>query len=80
MHWMQDSTNWPCQEASEQGRAGQGRFPGNGCCEGPMLLVQSFSEPLLTEGVIQLHKNLWEAGGSKTGPWLNEGNSLNFLN
>lgn len=38
-----------------------------------MLLVQSFSEPLLTEGVIQLHKNLWEAGGSKTGPWLNEG-------
>lgn len=25
MHWMQDSTNWSCQEASEQGRAGQGR-------------------------------------------------------
>lgn len=44
-----------------------------------MLLVQSFSEPLLTEGVIQLHKNLWEAGGSKTGPWLNEGKFTQLL-
>lgn len=41
--------------------------------------MYSYSEPLLTEGVIQLHKNLWEAGGNETGPWLNEGNSLNFL-
>lgn len=41
-----------------------------------MLLVQSFSESLLTEGVIQLHKSLWEAGGSKTGPWLNEGKQI----
>lgn len=64
---------------------GQGRdlhkthFPGNGCCEGPMLLVQSFAEPLLTEGVIQLHKNLWEAGGRETGPWLNEGKFTQLL-
>lgn len=37
-------------------RAGQGHFPGNGCCEGPMLLVQSFSEPLLTEGLYNYTK------------------------
>lgn len=45
-----------------------------------MLLVRSFSEPLLTEGATHLHRNLWEAGGSETGPWLNEGKFTQLLN
>lgn len=72
-----------CTAKRPLNRAGHGPagdpFPRNGCWEGPMLLVQSFSEPLLTEGVKQLHKNLWEAGGSETGPWLNEGKFTQLL-
>lgn len=78
---MQDSTHglhYP--EASEQGRRGPA---GDHFLGMVAVRVPCFSTKLcwatVNRGVIQLHKNLWEAGGSETDPWLNEGKFTQLL-